>query len=884
MKNWFKMGEYNPDPDGELRDEIEAHLEIKTQELMAQGLSLQEARQEALRRFGPMEEIQEEARRYARARSRQEQRGARLEGFFQDLRFAFRTLRRSPGFTVLAVLTLALGIGSSTTIFSVADASLFDSLPFQDSETLVFLRGAYLAEDGPRIRGASVPESRDWKLRNRTLEESAAYEGTVFNLTGDPGAERIQGEVVDGGYFQVFRVSAIRGRTFSPEETRAVGGPASALVRESLWERRWGRDPELLGSTIRLDGMSYTVVGVLPDRFPGASLQAEVWVSLASARASRMDSRGTRWLGVVARPLPGRTRDEIQADLDGVAAGLEAEFPDAHEDRGVLVVPARELYLGNARLLILVVFGATGLLLLISAINVTNLLLVRASDRTGEMAVRTAVGAGRGRILRQLLTESLVLSLLGSGLGLLLAVWSIGSLPALLPPGLLPSYASPQVDGRILLFSMGLMALVGLGVGLAPALLAARTAIASGMKGAGRRSTGGPGLQGYLVMAEVALSLLLLVGAGLMTRSLRAQLQEDPGFQTENLLAFRVELTGERYSDQGLVAGVTGLQAQFEAVPEVESASFGSNLPMRGMNSASYLWLPGMQDVEDRVRFYHHRVSPGYLEALGVQVVRGRGLPAGAAPGDPDVALISQAFASRFFPNSDPVGQTLNLFRPGENPVTIAGVVEDVRYRGITTDPMSESDDPDIFLPWMAVPSQTVEFLLGTRARPEAVFADIREAVERFDPSLVPYFMQPMSEVLRGQTATARSASTILGIFSGSALFLAGIGIYGMLAFAVRRRRRELAIRMAVGAEPGTMIRIITRRALILVGGGCILGLAGAALAGRVLSSFLYRVPATDPMTYATTILAILVASGLATLIPALRASRVDPHTALRSD
>jgi len=884
LKHWFRMGEYKPDPDGEVLDEIQAHLEMKARELMEEGLSPEEAREEARRRFGPVQEIQEEAASYARARSRKEHRGAVLDSLIQDLRFAFRTLARRPSFTVMAVLTLALGIGASTTIFSVADATLFGSLPFRNAETLVFLRGVYMAEDGPRIRGASVPEARDWGSRARTLTAAAAYGGTVFNLTGDGGAERIQGEVVDEGYFRVFQVSALRGRNFTPEETRAPGGPAAVLVRESLWERRWGQDPGLLGSTIRLDDVPYTVVGIIPDEFPGASLQAEVWVPMAVARVSRMDSRGSRSFGVAGRILPGRTLEEVQADLGAVAAELEAEFPEAHEQRGVLVVPARDLYLGNARLLILVVFGATGLLLLISAINVTNLLLVRAAHRTSEMSIRAAVGAGRGRIFRQLITESLVLSVLGSGLGLVLAVWSVGVLPALLPAGLLPGYASLDVDGRILFFSVGLMVVVGIGVGLAPALLASRTGIGLGVRGAGKRSPGGPGLQGYLVMAEVALSLLLLVGAGLMARSLRAQLQEDPGFETENLMAFRVEFTGDRYAENGLVAGVTDLQTRLEGIPEVEAVAFGSNLPMRGLGSASYLWLPGLQDVEDRVRFYHHRISPEYLETLGARTVRGRGLPPGAAPGDADMALISQALAARFFPDSDPVGQTLNLFRPGENPVTIAGVVEDIRYRGITTDPMNESDDPDLFLSWMSVPSQTVEFLLRTRARPEAVFAGIREEVARFDPNLVPYLMQPMAEVLREQTATARSASAVLGIFSGSALFLAGIGIYGMLAFTVRRRRRELAIRMAVGAEPGGMIRIVTRRALLLVGGGCVMGLAGAALAARVLSSFLYQVPTLDLVTFATTLLAVAVAAGLATLIPALRAVRVDPHTALRTE
>ncbi len=884
MKDVFDTRDFQPDPDRDVREEIEAHLEMKTRELVASGLTPSEARREAERRFGRVAEIEKEARRWARARERRERGAAFLENLLRDVHFSLRGLRRRPGFAALALLTLALGIGASTTVFSVADAALFQSLPFADAEGLVLLEGAYLDDVGPQIRGASIPESRDWASRNRTLEGAAAFSASTFTLTGGTGAERVMGEMVDQGYFALLRVTPLRGRTFSPEETLADGGPAVALVGESLWERRWGGDPALLGRVIRLDDQPYTVVGILPESFRGASLLAEVWVPLAAAVPERMHSRDARWLSVVGRMGPGQTPGNVQRDLDGVAASLREAYPVDHDRRGVVVRTAREAILGNTRLLILIVFGATGLLLVISAINVTNLLLVRAAERREEMAVRTAVGAGRGRLMRQLLTESLILSLLGSGLGLLMAVWGVRTLPALLPPDLLPPFVSPGVDGRILLFAAGAMAMVGVAVGLGPALLASGSGSAAAIRGRGRDGGRRPGLQGSLVVGEVALSLLLLVAAGLLTRSLQAQLDVDPGFQARGLLAFRIELGGESYPGEARVAAVTDLRARLESQPGVEEVAFGSNLPMRGLSSASYLWLPDRQSGDDRVRFYHHRIGPGYLETLGVNTLVGRGISSEDVPGNPDVAVISRAFAERFFPASDPVGQTLNLFEPGQNPVTIVGVTSDVRFRGLTTDPMDTADDPDLYLPWMAIPSSTVEFLVRTRERPESAYTAIGEIVRAFDPDLVPYRMESMSDALRSQTGTARSASVILVVFSLAALALSAVGVYGILSYLVRRRRREMAIRVAVGASRRTLVRMVVVRSLALVGLGTVLGLAGAAMAGRTLSAFLYQVAALDLPTYAVTVSLVCMAALAATIIPALRAAGLDPQTALREE
>jgi len=421
-------------------------------------------------------------------------------------------------------------------------------------------------------------------------------------------------------------------------------------------------------------------------------------------------------------------------------------------------------------------------------------------------------------------------------------------------------------------------------VGLGPALLASRSGLAAGIRGRGRSGGRRPGLQGSLVVGEVALSLLLLVAAGLLTRSLQAQVDVDPGFRAEGLVAFRLQLGNESYPGEARVAAVTDLRTRLEAEPGVEEVAFGTNLPMRGLSSASYLWLPNRQDEDDRVRFYHHRIGPEYLKTLGVTTLVGRGISAGDVPGNPDVAVISRAFADRFFPSTDPVGQTLNLFGPGQNPVTIVGVVSDVRFRGLTTDPMDAAEDPDLYLPWMAIPSSTVEFLVRTRERPEPAFTVIREAVRAFDPDLVPYDLEPMTDVLRGQTGTARSASVVLVVFSLAALVLSAVGVYGTLSSLVRRRRREMAIRVAVGASRSTLVRMVVSRSLALVGLGTALGLTGAALAGRTLSAFLYQVAELDLPTYAVTVSLVCMAALAATIIPALRAAGLDPQTALREE
>lgn len=896
MKPFFRTRDFHPDPERDLQEEIEAHLELKARDLMEKGMGVEEARREARRLFGARDEIEAMARRHARTRIRRERRAAFWESLVQDLRFALRTLWRNPGFTLVALLALSLGVGASSTVFSVADAALLRPLPFPAADRLVFLQGAFMGEEGPRIRGASIPEARDWASRNRTLEGAAAFFSSSFTLMGEggsttgaggpyegeqAGAERIQGEVVDAGYFRILRVSALRGRTFSSEEYSAPGGHGVAVVSETLWERRWGRSPGLLGGTVRVDGTPLTVVGILPKEFHGASLQAEIWVPLSFASESRLEDRGQRWLSVVGRLSPGHSADDAQADLDAVAVGLEEEFPDLHERRGVVVQSARDMYLGNTRALILVVFGATGLLLLISAINVTSLLMARASGREEEMSLRTALGAGRRRLFRQLLSESLVLAYLGAAAGLALSLGGVRVIGRLLPPGLLPPFVEVTLDPRMVLFAASAMVVVGLGAGLAPALQASRVTVAQSLRAKGLGDTR---LQSSLVIGEVAVALLLLVGASLMTRSLQAQLRTNPGFDPQGLFAFRLELQGERYGGEALVPSVMDLQSSLEALPGVQAVAFGSNLPLRGLSSASYLWLPGHQDADDRVRFYYHLMGPAYLETLGVPMARGRSIADQPDGQRPSVAVISRAFAQRFFPGTDPVGQVLNLFGPGENPVRILGVAEDIRYRGITVDPLAETDDPDVFLPWVSVPGTTLEFIVRSRERPEALFASVREAVRSFDSGLVPYRMAAMADVLREQSASARSASVLLTIFSAAALLLAAIGVYGILAFAVRRRRREMAIRMTVGAEPGRLIRIVVLRALRLVGSGVILGLGAAALLSRSLSGLLYGVVPLDPPTYGIAVGTILFVAFGAALVPALRAATVDPQNALRAE
>jgi len=882
----FPPGGPRPDPDEEVRQEIEFYLEERTRELERAGMDPDEARAEAERAFGDVEGIERELRRMRRRREREARGMTMVSWFVRDVRVALRGLIKRPGFGAVVIGTLALGIGAVTAIFTVVNAALLRPLPFDDADRLVFLQGAYQADDGPRIRGASVPEARDWKARARSFEAMAMLDGTTVNVTGGDGpATRLAAEQVGPGYFDALRLTPSLGRAFTEEEMTPGSDAAVVLLTHALWRSRYGGDPEVRGRTTRLNGQPFEIVGVLPEGFAGVFFTADVVLPLGNpvTGPGADASRGSRFLSVLARLEPGVDREVAQREMDGVAAALEADFPTAHEDRVALVTPMRELFLDSTRTLILVVLAATGLLLLIAGANVANLLLVRASGRGAEVHMRKALGAGRGRIVGQLLTESLVYSGLGALLGFGLGIWGARLLADRTPPALLPSYVELSPDLTVFLATAALMAAVGALAGLAPALMASGSEPAQGLRSRGdTRGSGSSKLQRVLVVGEVALALLLLVGAGLMTRSFRAQLAVSPGFDHERLFGFRVTFPASGYDLDALLAATRDIDRRLEEEPGVQAATYAGDSPLVGGSSASYLYLEGAEP-EDRIRFYIHRVAPDWFETLGSDVFRGRAL-ARTDLNDPNVMVVGRSLAERFFPGESPVGASIRLFDPASDGLRVVGVAEDIRYRSLTTDLVAGEDDPHVYVLWDSLPSRTVSFVARTEGDPAALAETVQAVVSDFDPQLPVFTAQPLSQGIAAQTAQARFGTLLLGTFSTLATVLALVGLYGVLSFAVDRRRREIAVRMAVGAERGHVRRMVLARGGRLVAAGLALGLVASVYLTRWLDAFLFGVETVDAPTYAATTALLLGVAILAIWIPAFRATRVDPHQALKTE
>jgi predicted permease len=869
----------------ELREEVSFHLEERVRELVAEGMAPEEARRLARRTFGDVDEVVAELEHIERRRSREERMRAMIGGLRRDVNYALRGLMRSSGFAVVAVLTLGIGIGAVTAIFSVVNASLLRALPFEDGDELVFLQGAYAAPEGPAVRGASVLEARDWEEMSRSFSEVAAADGTSFTLTGDGPAEVTPAERVDEGYFEMLRVEPLLGRSFTEEEYRVPSTHFVTLLGHDLWTRRFGADSDIVGGTVTLDGRPWTVVGVLPPGFRGTTLSADLVVPLATESESRQGARASRFLSVVARLAAGVSVEEAQADMDGVAARLEEAYPDAHEDRIALVTPARDVYLGTTRTLMLVVLGAAGLLLIITAANIANLLLVKATAREGEVVVRRALGAGRRQLLGQFLTESLVLSAAGASVGLLLGVWGARALTAAMPEALLPAFVEVRPDATVFLVVTGLMTLVGVCVGLAPGLAAARSDVAGALRAHGRGGLHSSRLQSALVVGEVAAALLLLVSAGLMTRSLQAQLGVDPGYDFEALYAFSVFLPEERYAGHEVRPALEELLTTLESRPEVAGATLMSDLPLRSGFSATYLWIDDAVDDEDRIRFYMHRVAPDWFGTMGTALVSGRPIEAADTEAELPVAVISEALADRFFGEEDPLGRSIFIGNRTGPPFTVVGVAEDVRYRDLTTDIRGGRDDPDVYLPWERFPGRTVSIALRPSVGdPAALDPVARRVTADFDPLLPLIAAGPLADDLRSETAQARFGSLLLAVFSVLALTLALVGLYGVVAFAVGRRRREIAVRMALGAERLRVRRMVVWQGLRLAAVGVVVGVALSALLGRSLEAFLFGVEPLDPATFLAVSVLVAAAAMAAAWVPAAQATRVDPQRALREE
>jgi len=805
-----------------------------------------------------------------------------MDTLLQDLRYAVRQLLRNRGFTIVAVLTLTLGIGANTAIFSVIRGVLLRPLPFPEPDRLMLAVGVI----GSQRAGVTAPDFIDWRAGSRTLD-LAAMTTYNANLTGIEEPERVTAARVTANYFAVLGVRPLLGRVFTPDE-EPDGAPHVVVVTEGFWRNRLGGDSSALGRTLTLDDVPYTIVGVMGTAAEALQNGENLWVPLA-LRRNEIAATGARFLDVVARLHPGMKRERASDELQGIATRLKEVRPWSNKDVSAELVPMAEVVVGDSRRPLLLLFGAVGLVLLIACANVANLLLVRATARGRESAIRTALGAGPSRLIRQLLTESVVLALLGAAGGLVLAAWGTGLLVQALPAGT-PRLDQVRLDGMVLVFTLVVATLTGIVFGLAPALRAARPDLVSELTEAARGS-GGPQkrrLGAALIVAEIAVALVLLVSAGLLLRSFAAVTRVDPGFDTEHVTAVRIALPGGRYgSPAQSVLFYQSLIARAREVSGVQESAVASNVPF---GSAGYNFSiviegqPAPARLEDTPMVFPRAISAGYFHAMGIRLREGREFESSDRSGAVRVGIINETAARRFFPGESPLGRR---FTPDDDGgvLQVVGVVSDVRAFGLSSEPR-----PELFVPieqasrnhweWTGR-AMSLVVRAGTDARLDA---PLREAVWSLDRSLPIYSIWTVRDLMARSVAPRRLFMLLIAGFAAVALVLAAIGIYGVMTFTVSQRTRELGIRVALGAVRQDVFRLVVGRAMALTGLGLAVGLIGAAAATRLLAQSLFEIRPIDPLTYLAIAGLMCAVTFVASYLPARRAARVDPMVALRSE
>ncbi|HEX8557042.1 MAG TPA: ABC transporter permease [Pyrinomonadaceae bacterium] len=863
--------------DRELAEEIEAYLELLTEAKAAEGLGPEEARRAALIELGGVQQVTE--------RVREVRVGHFLGTVWQDLRFGARTLLKSPAFTAVAVLSLALGIGANTAIFSVVNAVLLRPLPYPEPDRLTHVWHTPPQESFPGMDRFSVSPGNylDWKEQSRAFEQMAIYQYAGLSLsTGGGDPVPVTGAAVSPDFFPVLRSQAGLGRTFMPEEEQQ-GRDQVVVLGHGLWQRAFGGDPSLVGRTVTLSSRSFTVVGVMPPGFEFPA-EAELWVPLAWDAAERQ-TRAIHDYMVVGRLRRDASLEQAQAEMSTISTRLEQQYPEANKGWGALVAPLQEDLVGDVRPALLVLFSAVGFVLLIACANVANLMLARGANRRREMALRIALGATRGRIVRQLLCESLLLAAVGGLLGLALAGWG-GQLLVRLSSGSLPGSAGVGIDAWALGFTLLVSLGAGVLAGIAPALQFSRNELSETLKQGTGRGGGGSVKQGTrkaLVVSEVALSLILLVGAGLMIRSFWKLQHVDPGFDVRNTLTLSVGLAPARYGEpQQQLAFHDRVLEQIAALPGVVAVGSTTTIPLTGGGSKQPFTVEGRPapPVSEQPLAQTRYVSPDYFRAIGVPVRQGRPFEERDREGAPQVVLISEAMARRFFPGQNPVGQRLTpSFHLQQGPREIVGVVGDVKSNGLDDDAAAT-----MYLPFKQSPRPWMTFVARTASDPQGFAVPLSKAVYAVDREQALTGVRTMEQVLAESLAGRRFNMALLMTFAALALALAAVGVYGVMSYSVMLRRRELGIRMALGARAMDVLRLVLGQGLSLTLIGVAVGMAGAYALTRLMASLLYGVAATDFVTFASVSAVIILVGLLASFLPARRATKVDPMIALRSE
>jgi putative ABC transport system permease protein len=858
----------------QLDDELRFHMERQISDYIAAGVTPTEACRRAQLDFGGLEAIKQE--------TRESRRGNLLETLFLDLRYAFRTLRKNPGFTAVAVLTLALGIGGTSAIFSIVSSALLRPLPYHRPSELV-----WVADENPRAHMTVVLESDyfAYKKLKDVFQDAAAYEpGETHTLTGSGDAVRLSAGAVTYNFLDVLGVRPAIGRGFLPEEDRA-DAPHRVLLTDVCWRQHFSADPAILGRSIVLDNEPYSVLGVLPPQFEFLdNPRVEVVIPLALQNQEISITKPMRLVRVVARLRPGTTLAAATTYLDAtnqrIWAGYPPMFAGMMEGVRAQVIPMREHLVGKTQPALLVLLGAIASVLLIACLNIANLQLARGVSREKEIAIRGALGAGRSRLLRQLLTENLIISLAGGAGGLLLASWLVGVLRTAGPADI-PHLAASQLNLTVFAFALIVSLAAGVLFGLAPVLAAFRVPIVETIRESGTPT--GPGWKisrahNFLTVVELSAALVLFIGAGLLTRSFVQLTSVPPGFDGNGVLTAQVSLPINLYRTQEQqLTFYRSLEEQLAVLPGVESAGLANALPLQGFN------LGTLVQRDDRPAAAPGTlpstgagvVTPGYFSVFHIRLVQGRLLDSSDSRNSPNNLVVNEAFVRQYFPNENAIARRLRVADQGV--WTIVGVVEDSKQRSLAADV-----EPEIFIPVEKWCAAEMTLLLRAHGDPLTLLPAVRSVVSHLDKNLPLFDVQRMDDMLKGGLASQRFNASLLGAFALFAVFLAAIGIYGVLSYSVHQRVRELGIRMALGAEPRNVLWMILAHGLSLAAAGLALGLAGSLVLTRLLGSMLYRVRPSDPATFIAVTLALLAVALVACWIPARRAMRVDPLVALR--
>ena len=815
-----------------------------------------------------------------------------METLFQDLRYGLRMLGKSLGFTLVAVATLALGIGANTALFSVINGVLLSPLPFRDPDQLVTFH-----ENKPNFEGGSVsyPNFRDWQKDNHTFSALALARTYAFSLTGSGEPEQVGGEFISADFFPVLGVQPVIGRTFTQDEEKIGAGPV-ALISAGLWQRKFSSSPDILGKSITLNAKPFTIVGVIPANFhlaiPGFR-DTEVYAPIGQWSNPLLLQRGAG-LGFhgVGRLKPGVTIAQARSDMEGVTGNLANAFPDSDKGITAKLTPLKEEMVGEVRPLLLVLLAAVGFVLLISCVNVANLLLARSTGRTREFAVRAALGASQGRVVRQLLTESVLLALLGGGLGLFLAAWGTRAALAVLPAAL-PRAEQVGLDSHVLFFTLSLSLLVGVLFGLTPALKTSQPDLHETLKQGGRGASGTRHrAQGVFVVVEMALALVLLTGAGLTIRSLIKLWNVDPGFSPHHVITFGLSLPPSTMnaSPDAVRAAFREFDHKLASAPGVQAVSqaWGA-VPLNG-DDEQLFWLEGQPkpaSENDMNWAIDYIVEPDYLKAMGIPLQRGRFFTPQDNEHSPLVVVVDEVFAQKYFPSQDPIGKRIHIDRFTQL-AEIVGVVGHVKQWGLATDDQ-QSLRSGLYIPCMQMPDDFVAMtpssssvIVRAGSSSAGLVDSIRHVSAQMSNQQVIFGTQTMDSVISDSVASQRFSMILLAVFAGLALTLAGVGIYGVISYVVGQRVHEIGIRMALGAQPQDILRLIRSSGGKLAGLGVVVGLAAALVLTRFMAALLYGVGTTDPLTFVGVALLLSVVALTACYVPARRATRVDPMSALR--